>query len=89
MFLILVCFFKREYEKLAVGVLDHCYREDRRRTSLLLIREMPEWGNVSCLCLGAAAHDKQFIAHPAVQNVLNDLWSGRISRQNSHWQVNK
>ncbi|XP_011674872.2 transient receptor potential cation channel subfamily M member 2 [Strongylocentrotus purpuratus] len=77
---------QREYEKLAVGVLDHCYREDRRRTSLLLIREMPEWGNVSCLCLGAAAHDKQFIAHPAVQNVLNDLWSGRISRQNSHWQ---
>ncbi|XP_041467806.1 transient receptor potential cation channel subfamily M member 5-like [Lytechinus variegatus] len=77
---------QREYEKLAVGVLDHCYREDRRRTSLLLIREMPEWGNVSCLCLGAAAHDKHFIAHPAVQNVLNDLWSGRLSRQNSHWQ---
>ncbi|XP_071494819.1 transient receptor potential cation channel subfamily M member 5-like [Diadema antillarum] len=72
----------RTYEKLALGVLDDCYREDRRRTSLLLIREMPEWGNVSCLCLAAAAHDKYFIAHPAVQNVLNDLWMGRISRQN-------
>ncbi|PIK46476.1 putative transient receptor potential cation channel subfamily M member 2 [Apostichopus japonicus] len=40
-----------EYERWAVEILDDYYKEDRRKTSLSIIRELEDWGRVSCLCL--------------------------------------
>ncbi|KAJ8036605.1 Transient receptor potential cation channel subfamily M member 3 [Holothuria leucospilota] len=68
----------REYESWAVDILDKYYKEDRRKTSLTIIRELENWGHVSCLCLASSGRMKKIIAHPAVQNLLDEIWSGRI-----------
>ena len=81
-------FFSREFQTMAIDLLSLCYTEDRRRTSLLLVRKLPDWGNVTCLDLAAAGRNKQFIAHVGVQNLLSQLWMGRLSRYTGLCKVN-
>ncbi|XP_022084590.1 transient receptor potential cation channel subfamily M member 5-like [Acanthaster planci] len=68
----------RDFEEMAVDILKMCYASDRRRTSSLLVRIMPEWGGVTCLDIAASAKSKRFISHVAVQNLLSELWMGRM-----------
>ncbi|XP_038076679.1 transient receptor potential cation channel subfamily M member-like 2 isoform X1 [Patiria miniata] len=75
------------FQKMAIDFLNLCYVDDRHRTSLLLVRNLPDWGNSTCLDLAAAARSKQFIAHAAVQNLLNELWMGRLSRRTSVFKI--
>ncbi|XP_038076611.1 transient receptor potential cation channel subfamily M member 5-like isoform X1 [Patiria miniata] len=69
----------KEFQHIAVDILNMCYEEDRRRTSDLLVRIMPEWGGATCLDIAAAAISKDFISQAAVQNLLSELWMGRLA----------
>ena len=39
----------REFEDEAINVLSVCAEKNRKRSEDLLIRELPHWGNLSCL----------------------------------------
>ena len=71
------------YEALATGVLNECFSEDEKRTSYILIRELPNWGRVTCLSLAVAAENQLFIAHSGVQSLLTEIWQGKLSNDNN------
>ncbi|XP_030829332.1 transient receptor potential cation channel subfamily M member-like 2 isoform X2 [Strongylocentrotus purpuratus] len=75
------------YEELAIGVLNECYIEDEKRSALLLVFELPSWGNSTCLSLAVEAMDKNFIAHPGVQSLLTQIWMGKISDKTSPFHL--
>ena len=81
------CTSIRTYEELAIGVLNECYEEDEERSALLLVCELPFWGNSTCLTIAVNAEDMNFIAHSGVQNLLNQIWMGKISEETSMLQV--
>ncbi|XP_038076672.1 transient receptor potential cation channel subfamily M member-like 2 isoform X3 [Patiria miniata] len=72
-----------EYEELAIGVLNECYNDDPERTSLLLVREQDNWGKSTSLSLAKHAKNKNFIAHSGVQNLLTEIWNGKLSDENN------
>lgn len=63
-----------EFERLAVDILDRFYHSDTRVCTKAIIRQIPEYGNATWLDLAINAQAKQFIAHPAVQGVLENIW---------------
>eukprot|EP00057_Strongylocentrotus_purpuratus_P010202 XP_011664676.1 PREDICTED: transient receptor potential cation channel subfamily M member 2 isoform X5 [Strongylocentrotus purpuratus] len=75
------------YEELAIGVLNECYIEDEERSALLLVCELPYWGNSTCLSLAVEAVDKNFIAHSGVQSLLTQIWMGKISDETSPFHL--
>ncbi|XP_033625076.1 transient receptor potential cation channel subfamily M member-like 2 isoform X2 [Asterias rubens] len=74
-----------EYEELAIGVLNECYNDDPERTSVVLVREQEEWGNVTNLATAKHAENRNFIAHSGVQNLLTEIWNGKLSDENNYW----
>jgi hypothetical protein len=63
-----------EFENLAVQILDKFYLANPKACIRAIIRPVPAYGNVTWLELAVAANAKQFVAHRAVQYVLNDIW---------------
>ena len=72
---------------MAIGVLNECYNEDEERTALILVRELPNWGYQTCLNVAVSADNKNFIAHSGVQNLLTEIWMGKLSDENNYWKV--
>ena len=72
---------------MAIGVLNECYNEDEERTALILVRELRSWGNQTCLGIAVNADNKEFIGHSGVQNLLTEIWMGKLSNENSYWKV--
>ncbi|CAF1480677.1 unnamed protein product, partial [Adineta steineri] len=46
-----------------------------------IIREIPQFGNVTWLHLAVMAEAKLFIAQKAIQDVLSDIWYGYINHR--------
>ena len=63
-----------EFQKLAVHILDKFYSIHPIECTKAIIREIPQFGNVTWLHLAVMAEAKYFIAQRAVQDVLNDIW---------------
>ena len=63
-----------EFQKLAVHILDKFYSIHPTECIKAIIREIPQFGNVTWLHLAVMAEAKYFIAQRAVQDVLNDIW---------------
>lgn len=76
-----------EFEDLAIGVLNKCYSVNEHRGQDLLIREMPNWGNATCVLIALQADNKRFISQTACQSLLNSIWMGSLSQDNSLWRV--
>ncbi len=71
-------FVSRHFENLAVGVLSECYTSDEKKARLILVRESRSYGQATNVILGVEADNKKFIAHPACQSLLNNVWMGRM-----------
>lgn len=54
---------------------------------LLLVREIPSFGDTTILSLAVATNSMNFIAHAACQTLLNNIWKGRIHLDVSMWKV--
>lgn len=54
----------REFRRLSLELLDHCYQHDDAQTLQLLTYELSNWGNETCLSLSVMVNNKQFLAHP-------------------------
>ncbi|CAF4011189.1 unnamed protein product, partial [Rotaria sp. Silwood1] len=76
-----------DFEALAVQILNRFYQIDPRTCIEAIIRRIPAYGNVTWLELAAKAEAKQFFAQQAVQDVLNDIWYGKIKQRESKWKI--
>ncbi|XP_072045619.1 transient receptor potential cation channel subfamily M member 1-like [Amphiura filiformis] len=68
------------YEQLAIDLLDKCHEEDTAYTRHLLRAELNKWNQHTCVTLAAGFGLTRFIAHPALQVLLNDHWYGRLNK---------
>ncbi|KAK7482390.1 hypothetical protein BaRGS_00026409, partial [Batillaria attramentaria] len=72
-----------EFESLAIGVLNNCYSVNEQRAQDVLVREMPHWGHATCVLIAVQADNKRFISQTACQSLLNSIWMGKMSQDNS------
>lgn len=63
-----------QFENLAVDILEKFYIKYPSACSQAIIRQIPQFGNVTWLHLAVMAEAKFFIAQRAVQDVLNSIW---------------
>jgi transient receptor potential cation channel subfamily M protein 2 len=63
-----------EFQNLAVQILERFYLTNPFECTQAIIREIPQFGNVTWLHLAVMAKAKLFIAERGVQDVLNDIW---------------
>jgi hypothetical protein len=63
-----------QFENLAVEILGKFYRRYPSECTKAIIREIPQFGNVTWLHLAVMAEAKLFIAQHAVQTVLSSIW---------------
>lgn len=78
----------REFEKLALELLEHCYKIDDDYTQQLLTYELKNFSDQTCLSLAVDAMHQDFVAHTCCQTLINDLWMGGLRmRKNSSLKV--
>ena len=78
----------REFQSLALELLEHCYKLDDDYTQQLMTYEIKSFSETTNLALAVSANHRQFIAHTACQVLLNDLWIGGLRmRKNSSMKV--
>ena len=70
-----------EFQNFAVEILEKFYLTNPCECAQAIIREIPQFGNVTWLHLAVMAEAKVFIAQRAVQDVLNDIWNGYIDHR--------
>ncbi|XP_059081116.1 transient receptor potential cation channel trpm-like isoform X3 [Tigriopus californicus] len=70
--------FGKEFESLAVDLLDYCYHLDDDLTQHLLTAALDNWSRKTCLSLAVIAKNLSFLAHPISQAILADLWMGGL-----------
>jgi len=75
------------FEDLSVGLLAECHSSDQRKTIRLLIRELPGFGKTTTLKMAVQADNKNFVAHPACQNLLTEIWTGKLTDDNHKYKV--
>lgn len=63
-----------EFETLAVQILDKFCEANEGICSDAIVRGIRGYSNITWLELAVAAEAKEFIAHRAVQDALNNIW---------------
>ncbi|XP_036140911.1 transient receptor potential cation channel trpm isoform X5 [Monomorium pharaonis] len=80
--------YGKEFENIALELLDYCYRQDDDQTQQLLTSELQNWSGQTCLSLAVTANHRQLLAHPCSQIILADLWMGGLrTRKNTNLKV--
>ena len=75
--------YYREFQTLALELLEHCYKIDDDYTQQLLTYELKNFSDQTCLSLSVAANHRKFIAHTCCQILLNDMWMGGLRMRKS------
>ncbi|XP_072021702.1 transient receptor potential cation channel subfamily M member-like 2 [Amphiura filiformis] len=70
---------EKKYDDLAYEVLDACESQSEKSDSPnIVLRNLPNWGEKTCLDLAEISGNRNFIAHSAVQTLLDEeIWSTR------------
>ncbi|XP_052133267.1 transient receptor potential cation channel trpm isoform X2 [Frankliniella occidentalis] len=80
--------YGKEFENIALELLDYCYRQDDDQTQKLLTCELQNWSGQTCLSLAVSANHRALLAHPCSQIILADLWMGGLrTRKNTNLKV--
>ncbi|XP_044737220.1 transient receptor potential cation channel trpm isoform X2 [Chrysoperla carnea] len=80
--------YGKEFDSIALELLDFCYRQDDDQTQQLLTCELQNWSGQTCLSLAVAANHRALLAHPCSQIILADLWMGGLrTRKNTNIKV--
>ena len=79
--------FDSEWSNLAIGVLSKCNSTCEKKTHNLLVRELTNWGHSTCMLIAVKSDNKDFISQPACQSLLNRVWMGEMSQENSTLKV--
>ena len=75
---------RRVFEERATGVLNECFEQNETLSQTLLVKELENYGNVTCLDLAVLADDQNFIAHTSCQVLLTRLWMGAMA-MSTNW----
>jgi hypothetical protein len=67
--------------------LSECYKSDEEKSQLLLIRQIPEFNNLTCLQVAVSADDLSFVSHPCTQGLLTKLWYNKILPDTANFPV--
>nr|XP_047126608.1 transient receptor potential cation channel subfamily M member 1-like isoform X2 [Hydra vulgaris] len=59
-------------------LLDQCFKTNKELTKKLITNSSSQFNSHTCLTLAVLSNHKHFIAHHAVQTILNDVWDGPI-----------
>ncbi|WAR05149.1 TMP2L-like protein [Mya arenaria] len=81
------CVAFSEWSDLASGVLSECHSTDEHKAKDLLVRELSNWGDTSCMLIAVKAENKDFISQTACQSLLDRIWNGRLVQDNSLWRL--
>ena len=68
-------------------MIDLAYKANPENARLLLIREIPQFGNSTCLQIAKIADGQTFVAHPCVQELLVRLWFNRLLAEQSTYRI--
>ncbi|XP_052803076.1 transient receptor potential cation channel subfamily M member 2-like [Mya arenaria] len=79
--------YMNEWSDLASGVLSECHSTDEHKAKDLLVRELSNWGDTSCMLIAVKAENKDFISQTACQSLLDRIWNGRLVQDNSLWRL--
>ena len=77
----------REFEELAIGVLNECYKRDNLMTHRLLVREIDSLGKNTLFDIADSAEQLDFMGNSACQTMLNKIWKGKMALDTSMWKV--
>ena len=79
----------RKYENWACDILDQCKEcgIGQKKIQDILLRKLPNWGDVSCLKLAESASSSHtFLAQESVEDLVDDIWCNGLSVR---WQNSK
>ncbi|OAF71847.1 hypothetical protein A3Q56_00397 [Intoshia linei] len=71
------------FHDIAIGTLNSCYNTDVELTLKLLVKPIPEYSGITIISWALFAENQHFIAHAASQLLINNIWMGSLSPQNS------
>lgn len=77
----------KEFEELAIGVLKSASMAKTNEAQDLILRENEYFYNHTTLQLGIKAEAEEFISCLAVQELLSDIWHGKISPFVSSYRI--
>nr|XP_047126615.1 transient receptor potential cation channel subfamily M member 3 [Hydra vulgaris] len=67
-----------KFRQLCLDMLDQCFKTNKELTEKLITNSSSQFNSHTCLTLAVLSDHKYFIAHNAVQTILNDVWDGPI-----------
>ncbi|XP_070581222.1 transient receptor potential cation channel subfamily M member-like 2 isoform X2 [Ptychodera flava] len=76
-----------DYQLLAKDVLTECYNKEKKKSQLLVVRELPNWGHTTCLSIADSAFLMEFMDHSCCQTKLNRIWKGNMHLHTSWWRL--
>ena len=65
---------------MAVTIIDEGNKIDMEKTRHILTRQLDVWTEYTCVDLATASEQLDFIAHPAVQTLFDELWIGPLRK---------
>uniref|UniRef100_A0A4W3IUM0 non-specific serine/threonine protein kinase n=1 Tax=Callorhinchus milii TaxID=7868 RepID=A0A4W3IUM0_CALMI len=77
--------YSKEFGQLAVGILDHAFKQNERMAMKLLTYELKNWSNFTCLKLASSAGLRPYVSHTCTQMLLTDIWMGRLKLRKNTW----
>ncbi|UJR07956.1 hypothetical protein I4U23_012235 [Adineta vaga] len=76
-----------DYERFATACIDDCYKRSERRACQLLLREIPLFGNITCMQVAIHFRIRSFINSRCFDQVLNRQWCGVLRETtNQSWE---
>jgi len=69
----------RQFEKIAVDIIDEGYKVDPEKTRAIVTRPLDNWRDYTCADFAVSCERASFVAHPTVQNLFDELWTGPLT----------
>ncbi|VDO02060.1 unnamed protein product [Rodentolepis nana] len=79
-------FQAREFELLAVSILEACYFSNKENTMQLLVMERRSYGMLSCMMIASEGDCRDFMQHLACQEYLDRVWAHTLQINSSSSQ---
>jgi hypothetical protein len=77
----------RNFENIALEMLDLSYKSNPKNSKLLIMRQVPEFGYCTCLQIAKIGYCINFLSHQTVQELLTLLWYKRLSSDTSKFKL--
>ena len=74
----------------SIELVSSCYKENEEWTEIILTDRVEILnGRSTCLELAVETKQEEFVAHPAIQGLLDEVWYGSIEKNTPYWLVRK